>query len=271
MRTPPPTAFLLAATAMALAGCGQNASQSVLAGTGPDPVLPPPQHSFIPTVSVSPVQRWPQGAKPTAAPGLQVEAYASGLDHPRWLYVLPNGDVLVAETNAPPKPEDGKGIKGWVYKKVQAYAGAGTPSANRITLLRDSDGDGVVDSRSVFLDGLKLALRHDPRRQRLLRRRHRRGPALSLQARRDQDHRARYQGHRPSRRSDQPSLDQERHCQPRRQAALRDRGLQQQRRRERHRGRARPGGYLGGRPDERALSRLRVRPAQTRTAWAGLR
>ena len=83
-----------------------------------------------------------------------MQAYASGLDHPRWLYVLPNGDVLVAETNAPPKPEDGKGIRGWVMKQVMKRAGAGAPSANRITLLRDADGDGIAETRSVFLEGL---------------------------------------------------------------------------------------------------------------------
>jgi glucose/arabinose dehydrogenase len=91
---------------------------------------------------------------PQSAPGTQVVAFASGLDHPRWLYVLPNGDVLVAESNAPPKPEDGKGIKGWLMGLVMKWAGAGVPSANRITLLRDSDGDGVADVRSVLLDGL---------------------------------------------------------------------------------------------------------------------
>ncbi len=91
---------------------------------------------------------------PQSAPGTQVVAFARGLDHPRWLYVLPNGDVLVAESNAPPNPEDGKGIKGWLMGLVMKWAGAGVPSANRITLLRDSDGDGVADVRSVLLDGL---------------------------------------------------------------------------------------------------------------------
>ena len=85
---------------------------------------------------------------------MTVNAFAAELDHPRWLYVLPNGDVLVAETNAPPKPEDGKGIKGWIMKRVMKKAGAGLPSANRITLLRDADGDGVAETRSVFLEGL---------------------------------------------------------------------------------------------------------------------
>jgi glucose/arabinose dehydrogenase len=85
---------------------------------------------------------------------MRVAAFASGLDHPRWLYVLPNGDVLVAETNAPPKPDDGLGLKGWVMGLVMKRAGAAVPSANRITLLRDTDGDGVADFRSVLLEGL---------------------------------------------------------------------------------------------------------------------
>jgi glucose/arabinose dehydrogenase len=93
-------------------------------------------------------------AKPIAASGLSVSAYAAGLDHPRWLYVLPNGDVLVAETNGPPRPEDGRGIRGWIYQLVQGWVGAGVPSANRITLLRNTDGDGVVQMRSIFLQDL---------------------------------------------------------------------------------------------------------------------
>ena len=90
---------------------------------------------------------------PTAAEGLAVTAFARGLDHPRWLYVLPNGDVLVAETNAPKRPDDGKGLKGWFFKRFQKKAGGGVPSANRITLLRDADGDGVAETRSVLCPG----------------------------------------------------------------------------------------------------------------------
>jgi glucose/arabinose dehydrogenase len=94
------------------------------------------------------------GTKPVAAPGTVVARFAEGLDHPRWIYVLPNGDVLVAETNAPPKPEDGKGIKGWFMKMAMGKAGANVPSANRISLLRDVNGDGIADARFVFLAGL---------------------------------------------------------------------------------------------------------------------
>ncbi|HSX90309.1 MAG TPA: sorbosone dehydrogenase family protein, partial [Pseudomonas sp.] len=100
-----------------------------------------------------PAVGWPEGAAPQAAEGLTVQAFARDLDHPRWLYVLPNGDVLVAETNAPPKPEPG-GLRGWFMKRVMKKAGAGVPSANRITLLRDADGDGVAETRSVLLQDL---------------------------------------------------------------------------------------------------------------------
>jgi len=138
----------------ALASCARQSTLPSDAGNGPAPVLPEPKGSLLPTMKIAPAKGWPPGAKPTAASGLAVNAYADGLQHPRWLYVLPNGDVLVAETDAPPKPEDGKGIKGWVKKRVMKRAGSGTPSANRITLLRDADGDGIAETRSVFLSGL---------------------------------------------------------------------------------------------------------------------
>ena len=121
---------------------------------GPNPALPAPAQTLVPTVNVAAATGWPADAKPVAAEGLAVARFADGLDHPRWLYVLPNGDVLVAETNAPPRPEEGKGIKAAVMKMLMKKAGAGTPSANRITLLRDADGDGVAEFRSVLLEGL---------------------------------------------------------------------------------------------------------------------
>jgi glucose/arabinose dehydrogenase len=137
-----------------LAACGEVATLPVSAGTGTRPTLPPPQRTLMPTVNIAPAQGWALGAAPIAATGTRVALFADGLDHPRWLYVLPNGDVLVAETNAPPKPDDTPGIKGWVMGLVMKRAGAGVVSANRITLLHDTDGDGVVDLRSVLLDGL---------------------------------------------------------------------------------------------------------------------
>lgn len=148
----PPLPLLFCA--LALAGCGVRARLPLAAGVGPDPTLPPPRHALIPTVDIAPAKGWPAGSTPTAAAGLAVHAFAQGLDHPRWLYVLPDGDVLVAETNAPPRPRDASGIRGWFMRLIQKRAGAGVPSPDRITLLRDADGDGVAETRSVFLDHL---------------------------------------------------------------------------------------------------------------------
>ena len=149
-----PHLVFVIALAGGLTACGESSSLQVSDGTGPSPKLPEPNKTLIPTVNIAPAIGWPAGAKPTPAAGTQVAAFAENLDHPRWLYVLPNGDVLVAETNAPPKPDDGKGIRGWVMKKVMGRAGAGVPSPNRITLLRDADHDGVAETRTVFLQNL---------------------------------------------------------------------------------------------------------------------
>ncbi len=149
-----PQLVFVIALAGGLAACGESSSLQVSDGTGPSPKLPEPNKTLIPTVNIAPAIGWPDGGKPTAAAGTQVAAFAEGLDHPRWLYVLPNGDVLVAETNAPPKPDDSSGIRGWVMKKVMGKAGAGVPSPNRITLLRDADHDGVAETRTVFLQNL---------------------------------------------------------------------------------------------------------------------
>ena len=146
--------FIAAFATLAAAGCGHEARLSVEEGMGPNPTLPEPESSFIPTVNIAKANRWAEGEKPNPGPGLTVSAFAEGLDHPRWLYVLPNGDVLVAESNAPKRPEDATGLTGWVKKKVMARAGAGVPSADRITLLRDTDGDGRADEQHVFLDDL---------------------------------------------------------------------------------------------------------------------
>ncbi|WP_248737911.1 PQQ-dependent sugar dehydrogenase [Pseudomonas sp. MWU12-2029] len=149
-----PHLVFVIALAGGLTACGESSSLQVSDGTGPSPKLPEPNKTLIPTVNIAPAIGWPAGAKPTPAAGTQVAAFAENLDHPRWLYVLPNGDVLVAETNAPPKPDDGKGIRGWVMKKVMGRAGAGVVSPNRITLLRDADHDGVAETRTVFLQNL---------------------------------------------------------------------------------------------------------------------
>ncbi|WP_454864456.1 PQQ-dependent sugar dehydrogenase [Pseudomonas rhizophila] len=149
-----PPHLLIVALAAGLVACGESSTLQVSDGTGPSPKLPEPNKTLIPTVNIAEAIGWPDGAKPTPAQGLQVGAFAEGLDHPRWLYVLPNGDVLVAETNAPPKPDDSKGIRGWVMEKVMGRAGAGVPSPNRITLLRDANHDGIAETRTVFLENL---------------------------------------------------------------------------------------------------------------------
>ena len=143
----------LALLAMACSACAEQATLSVPQGSGPNPQLPAPNPGLLPTVNIAPAVGWPAGGKPTAAAGTQVSAFAEDLDHPRWLYVLPNGDVLVAESNAP-AANSGFSLKGWIAGKIMARAGAGVPSANRITLLRDSNKDGVVDLRTVFLHNL---------------------------------------------------------------------------------------------------------------------
>jgi glucose/arabinose dehydrogenase len=142
------------AGALALTACAADRALTIDATSGTAPVLPKPASSLFPTVHIATATGWPQGAKPTAAAGLAVNAFAADLEHPRWLCVLPNGDVLVAETDAPPKPDDRKGFRGFVMKKLMSKAGSGTPSANRITLLRDADGDGIAETRSAFIENL---------------------------------------------------------------------------------------------------------------------
>nr|WP_211314165.1 sorbosone dehydrogenase family protein [Humitalea rosea] len=148
------TLLLLGGAGFTLFACSENATLPLSAGIGPEPRLPPPNPTLIPTVNIAPAVGWSAGAHPIAAPGLGVVAFASGLDHPRNVYPLPNGDVLVAESNAPPKPEDSPGLRGFIMRRIMARAGAGVPSADRISLLRDADGDGVAETRTVFLQGL---------------------------------------------------------------------------------------------------------------------
>jgi len=140
--------------AFALTGCSSASRFNELEGVGASPKLPAPDKSLIPTVNVVTAVGWSSDAAPTPATGTAVVAFARGLAHPRWLYVLPNGDVLVAETNAPPGSSGTTGIKGWFFNRYQKKAGGAVPSANRITLLRDADGDGVAEVRAPFLSGL---------------------------------------------------------------------------------------------------------------------
>ena len=142
------------AIAAALAACGGQAKLREGEDTGAKPEIVPPETSLLPVVNIAPARGWNGVDTPTPAAGLAVKAFANGLDHPRWLYVLPNGDVLVAESNAPPGKRGIKGIKGKVMGSLMKKAGSGVPSANRITLLRDADGDGVAETRSVFAQNL---------------------------------------------------------------------------------------------------------------------
>ncbi|MDU9396162.1 sorbosone dehydrogenase family protein [Pseudomonas sp. zfem003] len=139
--------------AVLCAACGERAALQVADGTGPTPQLPAPNKTLVPTVNIAPATGWPAGGRPQAAQGTEVKAFAEGLDHPRWLYLLPNGDVLVAESNAPAS-DGGFSLKGWIAGKIMEKAGARTPSADRITLLRDTDGDGVADLKTPFLENL---------------------------------------------------------------------------------------------------------------------
>ncbi|HEX2996339.1 MAG TPA: sorbosone dehydrogenase family protein [Anaerolineales bacterium] len=146
--------ILIIGITLVLTACMERSKLPVEAGFGESPQLPSPRQTLIPTVNIAPAKGWPPDRKPLPVRGTTVNAFASGLDHPRLIYVLPNGDVLVAETNSPPKPEAYKGIKGWIMKLIMKKAGSGAPSANRITLLRDADGDGTAETRSIFLDKL---------------------------------------------------------------------------------------------------------------------
>lgn len=148
--------FAAAGLALCIAACAVPTTEPVAAAIGPGQALDldKPQSTLIPTLKIAEAVHWTGGQTPVAAPGLQVKALAMGLDHPRWLHVLPNGDVLVAETNAPPRPDEGGGIRGFFQTEAMKKAGAVTPTANRITLLRDANGDGVAETKSVFLANL---------------------------------------------------------------------------------------------------------------------
>ncbi len=145
---------LLPLALLALVACASEQPADISTGFGPSPQLPAPEKNLLPTVKVADAEAWPEGQTPTPAEGYGLTEYASGLDHPRWLYELPNGDILVAESNAPPK-EDGGGIRGFFMKRAMAKAGAGVPSANRITLLRDADGDGIAEVKTDYMTGLE--------------------------------------------------------------------------------------------------------------------
>jgi glucose/arabinose dehydrogenase len=135
-----------------LAACAVGSSHPFV-GFGEQPELPAPQTSLIPTLNARQAVGWPAGLAPTAPAGFTVTRFAGELAHPRWLLVLPNGDVLVSEASSEAAPA--KGITDWFANRLQAKAGALMPSPNRIVLLRDADGDGVAETRTVFAQGLQ--------------------------------------------------------------------------------------------------------------------
>ena len=148
--------ILFALAAIALAACDRGPELPESAGYGPHPTLPNPHPTgAFPYVNIAHAVGWRGVEKPVPAEGLAVEAFARELDHPRWLYELPNGDILVAESDAP-KSENGGGggIRGFIMRLYMNQAGADQPSANRITLLRDADGDGVAETKERFLENL---------------------------------------------------------------------------------------------------------------------
>ncbi|MGA0605212.1 PQQ-dependent sugar dehydrogenase [Phenylobacterium sp. VNQ135] len=144
------------AVGMLLAGCSTGSSDPWV-GFGPDPELPAPRKSLLPTVGVPDVVGWPAGAAPKAPAGFVVTRFAEGLDHPRWLLALPNGDVLAAESASEPSKADktNQGIKGFFQKLLMKKVGSARPSPNKIILLRDANGDGIAETRTTFAQGLK--------------------------------------------------------------------------------------------------------------------
>ncbi len=121
---------------------------------GSTPAIPEAKpQGRLPTLKMPTAQGWAKGQTPIAAPGLKVNAFATGLDHPRWIEVLPNGDILVAESMNSARAVM-RNIFDYAMVSTMKRAGAAGESANRITLLRDTNGDGVADVQEVFLEGL---------------------------------------------------------------------------------------------------------------------
>jgi glucose/arabinose dehydrogenase len=148
--------LLAASVVVLLTACAfdNTALTSIKEGMGSNPKLPPPNLEKIPTVNIAKAIGWNEDTKPTVSTGLKINAFAKGLNHPRWLYTLPNGDVLVAETNGPANPDASFSIKGWFTQMFLKKAGAGVKSPDRITLLRDADKDGVAELKTVFAEKL---------------------------------------------------------------------------------------------------------------------
>jgi hypothetical protein len=209
-----PVALAAMAGALALSGCMESSRLGHPSSVGPDPSLPSPTKTLVPTVHIAPAQGWPEGQAPVPAQGMRVGAFAKDLQHPRWVYVLPNGDVLVAETNAPPRPEEGKGGEGPHHDGRHETCRRGSTqrephhAASRWEWRRCSRG-----ARNVPREP-ELALRHCAHRQRSLCRQQRRDRPLPLSRRGHEDHLPRHEGDRPSGRTAQPPLDEEHHREP---------------------------------------------------------
>ncbi|QIE29557.1 sorbosone dehydrogenase family protein [Caballeronia sp. SBC2] len=153
----PKTALTLAALGC-LAACGATSTAPEVAGYGAAPPLPEPTKSLLTTVNIAPARGFGADDRPEAVGGFAVNAFARDLDHPRWIYVLPNGDVLVAEADAPAVHDQAGGpitrLVSWARKQVMKRAGAGVPSPNKIILLRAASGGVAAQTRTVLIDGL---------------------------------------------------------------------------------------------------------------------
>lgn len=156
MPRPAPIATIAIAV-VSLAACTTPGSSDPFVGFGPNPPLPAPQRTLLPSVGVPSVVGWPADAGPQAPAGFTVNRFATGLEHPRWLLALPNGDVLVAESAGEPSKADKmqRGIRGFVQKMLMTKVKSAVPSPNKLILLRDQDGDGAAESRTVFAQGLR--------------------------------------------------------------------------------------------------------------------
>ena len=245
----------------AISGCSIGPVASADPGFGPRPELPSAHTSVIPTVNIAPVTARDPSTTPSSPAGFEVHAFATGLNHPRWLYTLPNGDVLVAESDAPAEHDEGSGIKGWIRKQVMKRAGAGVPSPDRIILLRDTNGDGLADSQTAFLTGL-----HSPFGMALI------GDQFYVA---DTDALMRFPyttGETRINSSGTKVLDfrpgpltiigPKTSLRSRREASVYHCWIEQQRRGKRHRGREGPRAHPRVRFENRSVARLRIRPAQ---------
>ena len=218
----------------------------------------------IPTLKMPTAKGWSPGQTPVAAPGLKVNAFATGLEHRRWIEVLPNGDVLVAESMQADRPP--RSVFDYAMVSTMRRAAAVGVSANRITLLRDADGDGVAEDAARVPRGPEPALRHGAGRRHLLCRQHRRRRRLPLYGGRRPHHRS-----RPTPRRVQAGgpLDAQPAAEPRREEALCRRRLAHQHRRERHGGGGRPRRHLRARSCQRHAAASSPRACATPSAWRG--